>query len=117
MLPEMRGEGLDHVGGTGAAVGHVDEGELHAAVVFAVSDLAEARIAVKAFVLDDGVVLKGGLAAVEAGLNHGARDTGFTGRELGIFGRAAGSDQRGRWSAPDEYVLRRLREAERDGFL
>ena len=41
-LPEMGREGLDHVGGAGAAMGHVDEGELHAALVFAM--LVHARL-------------------------------------------------------------------------
>ena len=45
----MSSQGLDHVGGAGAAVGHVDEGELNTALVFPVCDLAEARVA-----LDDG---------------------------------------------------------------
>jgi hypothetical protein len=78
----MSRERLDHVGRAGAAVRHVDEGELNPALVFAMGDLAEARVVGKAFVLDQGIILNGRLAALEGGFHHGASDAGFTGGEL-----------------------------------
>jgi hypothetical protein len=39
VLPEVSSQGLDHVSWAGAAVGHVDESELNAALVFPVRDL------------------------------------------------------------------------------
>jgi len=75
--------------GTGAAVRHVDEGELDAALMFAVSDLAETRITVKAFVLDDRIMMKGRLAVFADGFHNGVSDARFTGGKLGIIGRTA----------------------------
>jgi hypothetical protein len=58
-------------------VGHVDERERNPALAFAISNLAEAWVAGKAFVFDYGIVLKMRLAAVETGLDGGARNAGF----------------------------------------
>jgi hypothetical protein len=41
LLPEISRERLDHVGRTGAAVPHVNAGELDAALVFAIGDRPE----------------------------------------------------------------------------
>lgn len=65
-------------------MGHVDEGELNAALVFPVRDLAEARVVGKSFVLDHGLILKGWFAIVQTSFDDSARDPGFVLGELGI---------------------------------
>ncbi len=94
LLAQVGGEGLDHVGGTDAAVGHVDESELDA---FAggggmppMGDLAKAGEVGIAFVFDDGRIFDGQLAGSNGGIEDGAGDTRFMGGEGGVIGGALG---------------------------